>query len=305
MPPRTAVPAIAVLVATLAAVLNAGDSDDAPARPVESRLSAPALAAPALTVAPVATTSRWRVVARVGGRPAAWLARRRGVTLMRFDQQLVHVALHAGSSDGGTAGWSYGDRVSAREVHRLIAAVNGGFKLTYADVGFVSGGHVAVALKPGLASVVTYTDGTTNIGAWGSGVPSGHGRVFSVLQNQHLLVDRGVAAADVSTCVLRCWGGTVGLVDVVARSGLGITAGGRLVWAAGEQLSPAALAAALIGAGAVRAVELDINPWWVAGYIYVHHRGGPSPLPVVPGQRGIAGALLNPYARDFLTFVAN
>src|SRR5271166_3918056 len=114
----------------------------APAAAPIARLSGPALAAPVLTVAPVVTTSRWRVVARVGGHPAAWLARRRGVTLMRFDQQLVHVALHAGSSDGGTAGWSYGDRVSAGEVHRLIAAVNGGFKLTYADVGFVSGGHV-------------------------------------------------------------------------------------------------------------------------------------------------------------------
>jgi hypothetical protein len=77
------------------------------------------------------------------------------------------------------------------------------------------------------------------------------------------------------------------------------------VWAAGEQLSPAGLAAALIGAGAVRAIELDINPDWVAGYLYVHHTGGPSPVPVVPGQLGIAGKLLEPYSRDFLAIVAN
>ena len=155
---------------------------------------------------PLATS--WTVAARVGGRPAAWLARRSGVTLMRVDQQFVHLSLHAGSSDGGTVGWTYGDRIAAQEVPRLVAAVNGGFKLTYTDVGFMSGGHVAVPLKAGLASIVTYADGTTNIGAWEAGVPSTRKTVFSVLQNQRLLVDRGVAAATVSSCVIQCWGGT-------------------------------------------------------------------------------------------------
>ena len=83
--------------------------------------------------------------------------------------------------------------------------------------------------------------------------------------------------------------------------GLGVTADGRLVWAAGEELLPAQLSAGLISAGAVRAIELDINPDWVAGYLDVHQRGGPSPAPVVPGQLGIAGALLEPYSRDFPT----
>ena len=77
------------------------------------------------------------------------------------------------------------------------------------------------------------------------------------------------------------------------------------MWAAGEQLLPADLAAALITAGAVRAIELDINPYWVAGYLYVHHRSGPSPVPVVPGQHGIEGELLEPDNRDFLAIVAN
>jgi hypothetical protein len=105
--------------------------------------------------------------------------------------------------------------------------------------------------------------------------------------------------------VLACWGHTIQALTTVARSGLGITASGQLVWAAGEQLTPAALAAALIGAGAVRAIELDINPDWVAGYLYVHHPSGPTAVPVVPGQLGIAGELLAPYSRDFIAVVAN
>jgi len=239
----------------------------------------------------------------VNGQPAAWLAQHSGVTLMRFDQHVVHLTLHAGSSDGGVAGWTYGDRITPREVHMLIAGVNGGFKLTYHDVGFMSGGHVAAPLTMGLASIVTYTDGATDIGAWRAGVPSAGRRVFSVLQNQQLLVDRAVAAATVSGCITSCWGETISARTSVARSALGITADGQLVWAAGEELLPADLAAALISAGAVRAIELDINPDWVAGYLYVHHPGGPLPVPVVPGQVGIAGELLEPDSRDFLAFV--
>jgi hypothetical protein len=183
--------------------------------------------------------------------------------------------------------------------------VNGGFKFSYHDVGFMSNGRVAVSLKPGLASIVTYTDGTTNVGAWRAGVPSAAKNVFSVLQNQQLLVDHGVAAASASTCIISCWGETIGSRTSVARSGLGITESGQLVWAAGEELLPAELAHGLISAGAVRAIELDINPDWVAGYLYPHHPGGPSAMPVVPGQLGIAGKLLEPYSRDFLAIVAN
>ncbi|MFI5004710.1 MAG: hypothetical protein ACHQE6_06825 [Solirubrobacterales bacterium] len=303
---------VAVLAAGAYATVGAGRSGTPRARAASvgakqgRSAAARARVVPRLVVsAPSRPTASWTAVAWVRGQPAAWLTQRSGVTLMRFDQRLVHLTLHAGSSDGGVSGWTYGDQITPREIHLLLAAVNGGFKLTYGNVGFVSGGRVAVALKAGLASIVTYTDGTSDIGAWHAGVPAAGKPVFSVLQNLRLLVDRGVAAGTVSNCILRCWGATVGSRLIVARSGLGITANGQLVWAAGEELSPSALAATLIGAGAARAIELDINPDWVAAYLYVHHPGGPSPVPVVPGQIGIAGKLLEPYSRDFLAIVAN
>jgi hypothetical protein len=216
----------------------------------------------------------------------------------------VRLVLHAGSSDGGAVGWRYGNEITPAEIHLVIAAVNAGFKLSYRDVGFTSGGRTAVALKPGLASIVTYTDGRTDIGAWGSGVPSGRSAVYSVLENQHLLVSHGVAAANVASCVQACWGYTIQSLTSVARSSLGITRSGSLVWAAGEQLTPTQLAAANTSAGVRRAIELDINPAWVAGYLYRHRAGGPVADPVVPGQRGIPGQLLAPNSRDFLTLVA-
>ncbi|HEY4451697.1 MAG TPA: hypothetical protein VGN13_08910 [Solirubrobacteraceae bacterium] len=282
--------------ATAAPATSAAPASAPPAPPPPPRL---------VVSAPAHVGSPWTTVARVHGLPAAWVSEKGGVTLMRFDQALVHLTLHAGSSDGGERGWTYGDRIGPREIHSLVAAFNGGFKLTYRDVGFVSGHHVAVPLKAGLASIVTYTNGRTDIGAWRAGVPRAGTPVFSVLQNQQLLVDRGAAAANVDSCVVACWGETIGSATSVARSALGISRSGQLIWAAGEQLTPGPLARALIAAGAVRAIELDINPFWVAGYLYPHHPSGPTAVPVVPGQHGIAGELLEADSRDFFAIVAN
>jgi hypothetical protein len=259
--------------------------------------------APAVTV-PRRAGSGWSVAATVSGQPAAWLAQRDGVTLMRFDQGLVGLHLHAGSAEPAGGGWSYGSEISGREIHRLLAAFNGGFRLSYGSVGFMADGHVAVPLASGLGSIVTYQDGGTQIGAWREGVPARGRRVTSVLQDLSLLVDHSAAAGNVESCATGCWGSTLGGGVDVARSALGITGDGRLVWAAGESLSPAALAQALIAAGVQRAVELDINPEWVAGYLYVHRGSGPVAVPVVPGQAGIPGQLLSPYSRDFFTIVA-
>lgn len=255
---------------------------------------------------PAVLTPRWQTIAEVGGQPALWIAQRSGVTLVRMAQGLVHLALHAGSADPGGGGWRYGPAVAGREIHHLILAINGGFKFNTGAGGFESFGRTAVALAPGLGSIVTYAGGRTDIGAWRSTVPAAGRPLASVRQNLHLLVDGGAPAASVTGCGASCWGLTVGGVTAVARSGLGIRADGQLLWAAGEGLSVAQLADAMAAAGVRRGVELDINPDWVAGYLYVHHRvGSPTPVPVVPGQYGISGQLLTPYGRDFFTVLSN
>lgn len=247
----------------------------------------------------------WRSIASIGGQRAAWIARRSGVTLVRFDQRLVHAVLHPGTGEPRGRGWSRGARIGAREIHHVVAAFNGGFKLTYGSVGFEAYGRVGVPLAAGLGSVVTYRNGTTDIGAWRRGVPTAGLGIASVLQNQRLLVNRGVVAPTVRDCIIVCWGKTIEGRIATARSALGITGAGELVWAAGENLTPDALAHALLGAGVVRAVELDINPGWVAGFAYVHRSGGPSAVALVQDQLGIPNRLLGPYRRDFFTIVGD
>jgi len=220
---------------------------------------------------------------------------------MSFDQRVLELHLHSGTTDAGPTGWHFGPSVAGAEQRHLLAAFNGGFKFSVGAGGFSSYGRVAVPLRAALGSVVTYSDGRTDVGSWGSEVPAQGAQVVSVRQNLTLLIDNGSPASTLDC--LSCWGATLGGVVDPARSALGITAGGRLIWAGGEHLTVAALADALVGAGVVRAVELDINPAWVAGYLYGHRGGhGPlAPVPVVPGQSGISGEYLTPWSRDFFT----
>jgi hypothetical protein len=238
------------------------------------------------------------------GKTAVRIARSpAGVVLLAFDQRVVELHLHAGTNDPGGVGWRYGPSVAGHEMRRLVSAFNGGFKLDTNAGGFEYGGRSGWPLRSGLGSVVTYSDGRTDIGSWHGELPSAGLKVVSVRQNLPLLINHGVPAATLG-CLL-CWGATLGGVAAPARSALGVTQNGTLVWAGGEHLTTAQLAAALLSAHVVRAVENDINPEWVAAYFYGHRGGhGPlAPIGLVPGQNGVPGEFLAPYSRDFFAIV--
>jgi hypothetical protein len=255
----------------------------------------------------------WTPAVAVRGQTAVWISRVRAyheggftITLLRFDQGLVTLALHAGGSQPGGSGWKHGDAIGIRERRVVVAAFNSAFQEGYGAGGFEEGGRVGWRLRNGTASVVIYRDGVADIGRWQQTVPARGRRLEEVRQNLGMLISGGRIASTVDTCIKVCWGDPLGEQPIVARSALGITPGGDLVWAAGHNLSVRALAEALAGKGVVRAMELDINPRWVAGYVYRHVRGHgvPAPVPLVPGQTGIPGEFLTPYFRDFFTVVA-
>jgi hypothetical protein len=236
------------------------------------------------------------------GHTAAWLARSStGVALLSFDQRLLELTLHSGTVDAGAGGWRHGPEIAGSERRHLLSAFNGGFKFDTGAGGFMSYGRVATPLRDGLGSIVTYTDGYTDIGSWHRELPSPGRAVASVRQNLTLLIDHRRTAASVDC--LSCWGATLGGISDPARSALGITGDGHLIWAGGEHVTVAQLADLLLGARVVRAVELDINPEWVAAYLYGHRGGhGPlTPVPITPGQPGTPGQFLAPYSRDFFT----
>jgi hypothetical protein len=282
----------AVAVASCAAAGPAVDSHAAASPAVTRAAPSPAPPSPSPSPSPLPSPVATPSVVQVDGVP---------VTIVRFDRSRVRLVLHAGTLDPGGTGWPGGSAIDGAELRGAVAAFNGGFKLATGSGGVLVGSRSAGALTAGDASVVMYADGGTDVGTWMSGVPAPGRPVAAVRQNLRLLVDNGVAAPDADA--MAPWGLTVGGRFAVARSALGVDRSNGLIWAAGVALTPAILARALIRAGAVRAMQLDINPTWVCGFGFTHGSGTATPRPLLAGQWCPAGTYLAPYTRDFFAVV--
>jgi hypothetical protein len=185
-----------------------------------------------------------------------------------IDPELMKLQLIPGLTDpGGT--WPHPPYITHAELPRVAAAFNGGFLFTDAHGGFYLDGKVGVPLRTGAASLVIYKNGSFNIGAWNEQV-SMTPQVVGVLQNLVLLVNNGQVNQSATYNDSTVWGATLGPSPVVPRSGIGITSDGALVYVAGPALTARTLAESLQRAGAVRAMTLDMNPYWVTFNFYGH-----------------------------------
>ncbi len=120
--------------------------------------------------------------------------------------------------------------------------------------------------------------------------------MVSVRQNLDLLVDNGQPVPGLDATDTTKWGATLGNAVYVWRSGLGVTADGALVYVGGPGLNITDLADLLVRAGAVRAMELDINTDWVtfATLRPVTADGAATPAngtDSAPGHGGNAGSV--------------
>ena len=125
-------------------------------------------------------------------------------------------------------------------------------------------------MRKDAASFVIYRNGSANIADWGRDATLTPD-VVSVRQNLDLLVDHGKPVPGLNPNDTTRWGYTLGNAVYVWRSGVGITASGALVYAGGPGLNITTLADILARAGAVRAMELDINTDWVNFAAYDPH----------------------------------
>jgi hypothetical protein len=262
---------------------------------------------PAGPVSPAARTEPVAAVPAPPPAPRVTVTRTRTadgsvVTLAAFSGPVRYV-LHNGSGDPGPAAAGLvraGSAITGAEHSRLLAAFNGGFKLSAGVGGYEQEGHVISSLRPGLASLVIDRSGQARIGIWGAGVPAPGEAVYSVRQNLPPLVLDGKPTAAAADWGL--WGATLGGGEYVARSALGQDAAGALIYAASMSASPADLAVALAGHGARIAMELDINPEWVQ--LDVAGRPGGPLSAAVPGQDRPAGQYLDGWVRDFIAVEA-
>jgi Phosphodiester glycosidase len=255
----------------------------------------------------------WRVLETVKGYPAIFgtFLRPSAVYssyvagIVSMDQRLVKFQLRPGAEDPGPGHWKAATWLPPGTRNGLLATFNGGFKLDSAGGGFYLNGASKGALVSGAASVVYYRDGTIKIGSWGRELRMTPD-VVGVRQNLKLLVDHGKIPATVNQNVTTSWGATLGGGYYVWRSGLGITKNGRIIFAYGPALDVKELASLLRRAGAVEALQLDINPEWMS---YDYYKAGntpydPTPHALLPTQQGSVYRYYQVYSRDFTVVYA-
>ena len=228
--------------------------------------------------------------------------------VMWMDPTLLKATLYSGSQVPGYGPWHDTAPIGPAEATSVVAAFNSGFRMNDALGGYYSEGRQVVPLRRGAATAVIYADGTMNIGAWGTDVTMTPD-VVAARQNLHLLVDHGAPVAGLNANDTYLWGNTLHGDIYVWRSGVGITANGAIVYAVGPGLNITTLADLLVRAGAVRAMELDINSAWVnaATYDPATPDGVASPANatnLVPGMDNGVTRYFGPWYRDFFTMSA-
>lgn len=185
------------------------------------------------------------------------------VTVFQLDMRNVRMGATAGTQQPAGPVGMPGPGVVPQEIidsGRLIAAFDGGFQYRDGQYGMIVGDKVYLPLKNDLATAVGYTNGELKIFNYMGQALSG--KVDFVRQNCPMLVADGQVATT-NPADKKLWGRTLTAGIYTWRSGMGITKGGNLLFAVGNNLTPDTLATALRMAGAENAMQLDINPYWV------------------------------------------
>jgi Phosphodiester glycosidase len=177
----------------------------------------------------------------------------------------------------------------------LVATFNGGFPLETSGAGLIYEGKVVKSMVDGIATIVGYKDGRIDIVRWSHG-PGAPANVSFAKQNLPPIIDEGKLNPNLGDGPE--WGETVNNATRVWRSGIGVDAHGNLLYAAANYQTVESLAKVLKAAGAVRALELDINEDWTS-FISYRGRGAVEPSNLLPEMYRSPERYLVPDERDF------
>jgi hypothetical protein len=217
------------------------------------------------------------------------------VHMLLLDMKRLSMKLYIGSTEPGGSASTASIEPESRSV--LLAVTNALWKQKHSgEAGAIFRGNVLKPLSPGMATVVTYNDGSTDIIEWNDGIPLS--LVRDARQLRHLIVKDGkivdsvvkggkpsdgeiglgfLLSEEQPPAEQYWWGGFGGNQSninygadwfIATRSAFGIRKDGNLVFAAGYHISTKDLAKALVLAGCERAIHGDANPHNVLGNLY-------------------------------------
>ncbi len=205
------------------------------------------------------------------------------------------VSLIAGREEPSVELPSRGMEVPPAMRRKLLATFNSGFKLADSHGGWALYGRTYAPMRAGQATFVRYADGRYDVTAWHGGTDIGSNVVFA-RQNLPLIIEEGHLSPRLSNSSE--WGATLGNAIQVWRSGIGVDKHGNLLYAAANDQTVGSLARILQHAGAVRAMELDINSYWISFNTYAAP-GGLRPAKLLSETERPAERYLSPDDRDF------
>lgn len=189
----------------------------------------------------------------------------------------------------------------------VVAVFNGAFKQAAKGGGAMVDHVVLEPMLRGYMTIALNAAGRWEMGVWGArNFPTPGFGAIALRQNLAPLVQHGALTAAAQTSNWKFWGDPINENPLTARTGIGLDAQGNLIYVATMTgvLAPT-LARALIAAGALTAMQLDINPYWpILG-------ASPSPLHKngvfsvqLPGAEHNASIYASGWERDFFVALA-
>jgi hypothetical protein len=189
----------------------------------------------------------------------------------------------------------------------VVAAFNGAFKQAAFAGGAVVDGVVLIPMVVGDMTIGIDRAGHWVMGVWGAqDFPPAGFHPISYRQNLSPMVLHGALTPSARSANWHIWGSPLNYNPLTARTGLGVDATGNLIYVATmHPVMPIQVGQALLAAGAVTGMELDINPYWPIA-------GAPAkPLHVagafnvqIPGSNHDASIYSTGWVRDFFVALA-
>jgi hypothetical protein len=206
------------------------------------------------------------------------------------------LALYPGVKGPGPSTFNRGPlAVPTSGYARLLATFNSGFYEADGAAGFYAHTTLYDPMINGLATVVRYSNGQVNITKWIAGARPGP-TIVMARQNLSLLVNNykpTPASRD-----NQLWGDTLGGVQAVWRTALGIDVNGNLIYVAAPEQTSASLAQIMVQLHVVRAMQLDINPEWPI-FVSYGAAGARGATLFVPNPNQVPTRFLFPSTKDF------
>jgi len=221
------------------------------------------------------------------------------VALVKMDMTTLELGAVAGIKQPGGPIGNPGEGKVPDEIksnNLLIAAFDGGFQYRDGAYGMVVSGKTYVPLRNGLASLFIDNKGKAQIGEYDGTIPA---NTVVVRQNGPLLVKDG-QITPFTEAGKDTWGRTVTVSMYTWRSAIGQAKDGDLIYAVGPSLRPQTMAAVMQAAGAVNAMQLDINPFWVRFVLFSPSNDGTyTSESLLKNMENGGKSYLNGYQKDF------